>query len=188
MIKTMAAKKVSSKRLTVVEHSVRTAVAAMASLLAARLFRLPEIYWAAITTLVVTQSSLGAAFSVSRQRFMGTVLGALVGGVVATYFSPNLLLFAACILVLGLLCALVGADRSAYRFGGVTLTIVLMIPRSNPAWQVALHRFAEVSIGIVIALLLAVLWPEGEDPPAGSVAFIETKESEQVAKHQVKSE
>ena len=154
-------------RLTVLEHSARTAVAAVASFLAARLFRLPESYWAPITTLVITQSSLGAAFSVSWKRFAGTVLGALVGGLVASYFPPNVFLFGASILILGLLCALVRVDRSAYRFAGVTLAIVLLIQRTNPAWKVAFHRCAEVSIGIVIALLFAIVWPEVEDPSAG---------------------
>jgi len=152
-------------RLSVVEHSVRTAIVAMASLLVSRLFRLPELYWAPITTLVITQSTLGAAFAVSWQRFIGTVLGALVGGLAASYFGPNLLVFGACVLLLGPLCALVGATRSAYRFGGVTLAIVLLIPRAQPAWQIAFHRFAEVSIGIGVALLFAIFWPEGEDPP-----------------------
>ena len=66
------------------------------------------------------------------------------------------------------LCALLRADRSAYRFGGVTLAIVLLIPRgTNPPWQVALTRFAEVSVGIGVALLFATVWPEGEDPSPG---------------------
>ena len=46
-------------------HSARTAVAAVASVLVARLFRLPEAYWAPIATIVITQSSLGAALKVS---------------------------------------------------------------------------------------------------------------------------
>jgi uncharacterized membrane protein YccC len=41
----------------------------------AKQFHLPEAYWASITTLVVTQSSLGTALSVSGERFMGTLLG-----------------------------------------------------------------------------------------------------------------
>jgi uncharacterized membrane protein YccC len=53
-------------------------------------------------------------------------------------------------------------DRSAYRFGGVSLAIVLLIPRTAPAWIIAFHRFAEVSIGIAVALLLATVWPEKE--------------------------
>jgi uncharacterized membrane protein YccC len=136
------------------------------SLLVARLFGLPATYWAPITTLVITQSSLGAAFAVSSQRFVGTVLGALLGGAVGGYFGPHVLVFGICVFILGLLCALARSGPTAYRFGGVTLAIVILIPRSDPAWVVAFHRFAEVSIGIGVALLLAVVWPEREVPPS----------------------
>ena len=146
-------------------HSVRTAVAAVASVLVARLFRLPETYWAAVTTMVITQSSLGAALTVSGQRFVGTVLGALVAAIVASYFGSQIFVYGASVFFLGLLCALAHSDRSAYRFGGVTLTIVLLVPRTAPAWQVAFHRFAEVSIGIGVALILTVAWPEREITP-----------------------
>lgn len=145
-------------------HSARTAVAAVASLLVARLFRLQEAYWAPITTLVITQSSLGAALKVSWQRFEGTALGAVVGAIVASYFAPHVLVFGVSVLILGLICPLVLADRSAYRFGGITLAIVLLIPRTGPAWQAAFHRFAEVSIGIGVALILTVVWPEKDAP------------------------
>jgi uncharacterized membrane protein YccC len=152
----------------VLVHSVRTAVAAVASLLVARLFRLPEAYWAPITTLVVTQSSLGAALAVSWQRFVGTAMGAAVGALVASYFGPHALVFGAGAFVLGLLCAVMPVDRAAYRFGGITLAIVLLIPRTAPAWQTAWHRFAEVSIGIAVALLFAWVWPEKEAPSGKS--------------------
>ena len=151
----------------VLVHSVRTAVAAVTSILVARLFRLPESYWAVITTLVITQSSLGAAFTVSWQRFVGTALGAVVGAIVASYFGPHVLVFGACVFILGLLCVVTGAERTAYRFGGITVAIVLMIPRTGPAWQVAFHRFAEVTLGIVVALVFAWLWPEREPTPSG---------------------
>jgi hypothetical protein len=72
---------------------VRTAVAAVASPLAARLFRLQEAYWGPITTLAITQSSLGAAVAVSWQRFVGTVLRAVVRAIVAIHFGPNVLVF-----------------------------------------------------------------------------------------------
>jgi len=151
----------------VVAHSARTAVVAVASALVARLFRLPEAYWAPITTLVITQSSLGAALTVSWQRFVGTALGAILGGIVASYFPSQLLVFGICVFILGLLCAVAHSDRNAYRFGGVTLAIVLLIPRTNPPWQIAFHRFAEVSIGIGVALIFAWVWPEKEATPSG---------------------
>jgi uncharacterized membrane protein YccC len=155
----MASDKVNSTWWPVLVHSVRTAVAAVVSLLVARLFGLPATYWAPITTLVITQSSLGAAFAVSSQRFIGTVLGALLGGAVGGYFGPHVLVFGICVFILGLVCALVRSGETAYRFGGVTLAIVVLVPRSGPAWPVAFHRFAEVSVGIGVALLLAVVWP-----------------------------
>jgi uncharacterized membrane protein YccC len=150
---------------TVLVHSARTAVAAIVSVLAARLFQLPETYWAAITTLVITQSSLGAALSVSWERFIGTALGAAVGAAVATYFGPRVFVYGVSILLLGLLCAVTRSDRSAYRFGGIALTIVFLVPRTGSAWQVAVHRFSEVSIGIVVALILTLIWPEREWKP-----------------------
>ena len=153
----------------VVVHSARTAVAAAASLLVARMLRLPEAYWAPLTTLVITQSSLGAAFSVSRERFVGTAFGAAVGAVVATYFRPNLVVFAAGVFILGLLCALVRLDRSAYRFAGLTVAIVLLVPRTGTAWQIAAHRCAEVFIGIAVALILTVVWPEKDSGPLGKI-------------------
>jgi uncharacterized membrane protein YgaE (UPF0421/DUF939 family) len=142
-------------------------VAALASVLAARLFRLPEAYWAPITTLVITQSSVGAAFAVSWQRFVGTMLGAVVGAIVASLFGPHVLVFGTGVFILGFLCAVVRSDRSAYRFGSVTLAIVLLVPRTGAPWQIALHRFAEVSIGIGMALVLAWVWPEKEVTPSG---------------------
>ena len=35
------------------------------------------------------------------------------------------------------------------------------------AYDLAFHRFAEVSIGIAVALLLAVVWPEREATQSG---------------------
>jgi uncharacterized membrane protein YgaE (UPF0421/DUF939 family) len=142
--------------------SLRTALAAVVSLLIARLFRLPESYWAPITTLVIVQSSLGAALKVSWQRLAGTALGAAVGAISASYFGDHAAVFAVGVFVLGLLCALARLDKSGYRFAGITLAIVLLIPRATPPWETGLHRFAEVCIGIVVALVFAAAWPYRE--------------------------
>src|SRR5258708_38918521 len=97
----------------VLVHSARTAVAALASLLVARLFRLPEAYWAPITTLVITQSYLSAALEVSWQRFVGTALGAVLGAIAAGYFRPQILGFPPRRFFLGLLPHLLFPDRIA---------------------------------------------------------------------------
>jgi uncharacterized membrane protein YccC len=165
----MAGNRVRWLRWPVVVHSTRTGVATLASFLVARMFRLPEAYWALITTIVITQSSLGAAWEVSWQRFVGTLVGAALGGIVASYFGPHALLFGVCVFLLGLLCAAVRTDRSAYRFGGITLAIVLLLPHARSPWIAAFHRSAEVSIGIGVALVFALVWPEAEEIPLEGV-------------------
>ena len=148
------------ENLPSVIHSIRTAIAATVSLAVARLFGLPEAYWAAIATLVVMQSTLGATLLISIERIAATALGALAGALMASYFTGNLLLFATAVFVLGLVCAAFRMEKSAYRYASVTLAIIVLIPRSNAAWIVALHRFVEVSVGILVALVLAAIWPE----------------------------
>ena len=135
---------------------------AVASLLVARLFGLPKTYWAPVTTLVITQSSLGTTLAVSWQWFIGTVLGAIVGVILASYLEPNALVFGVSVFLLGLLCAVLQTERSAYRFSAVTLVIVMLVPQMEPASRMAIHQSAEVSIGIVVTLVMTVVWPEME--------------------------
>ena len=138
-------------------HSIRTAIAASLSLAVARLFGLAEAYWAAIATLLVMQSTLGATVLIS---IAATAVGALAGALVATYFAGNILVFAAAVFVLGLLSAAFRMEKTAYRYAGVTLAIIVLIPRANAPWIIALHRFFEVSVGILVALALVAVWPE----------------------------
>jgi uncharacterized membrane protein YccC len=142
------------------EHSARTAVAAVVSLLVARLFRLPEAYWASISTLIVMQSTVGAALPISAQRLAGTAMGVIAGGFAAAYFPGNALVFGIAVFLLGILCAGLRVERSAYRYASVAVAIITLVPRASQAWIIALHRFVEVSIGIAVGLAITAFWPE----------------------------
>jgi uncharacterized membrane protein YccC len=150
-------------------HAVRTAVAAVVSLLAARLFRLPETYWAAISTLIVMQSNLGAALPISVQRFAGTAVGAIFGGLAGTYLPGNVAAFGVAVLAIGLLCAALKVARSAYRYASITLAIIMLVPRVANEWVVAMHRFLEVSIGILVGLAVSAVWPEHSGAAAAKI-------------------
>ena len=141
-------------------HAIRTAVAATVSVIIARLVRMPEAYWAAIATLVVMQSTLGATLTLSIERIVATAVGASVGAVEANFFGLNLFAFALAIVLLGLLSRAFRLEKTAYRYASVTLAIVVLIPRANAPWAIALHRFIEFSIGIFVALAVVALWPE----------------------------
>jgi uncharacterized membrane protein YccC len=143
-----------------VAHSTRTAVAAVTSLLLARLLRLPEAYWASITALIVMQSTFGAALSISVQRFVGTAVGAVLGALAATYCHGSVIAYGVLVFLIGLLCALLRIERTAYRYASITLAIIMLIPRAVGPWTTAAHRFVEVSLGIIVALAIAAIWPE----------------------------
>jgi uncharacterized membrane protein YgaE (UPF0421/DUF939 family) len=140
-----------------VVNSVRTTVAAVIALLLARLLKLPESYWAPISAIVIIQSTIPPR-TLGWQRFVGTALGAVLGAALATYFSPSVLIYGLGILLCGLLAFLLRVG-GAYRFAGITLSIVLLIPHTSPAWIVGWHRFLQVSLGIAVALAITMLWP-----------------------------
>ncbi len=141
-------------------NAARTTVAAVASYLVARLFHLPEAYWAAMSALIAMQSGLGTALPISVQYFVGTGIGAAVGAVTAAHFGDSVWAFGLAVFLIGLLCAVLRVERSAYRYASVTLVIVMLITRSTGVWVIAIHRFFEVSLGIVVGLLLSEFWPE----------------------------
>jgi Fusaric acid resistance protein-like len=104
---------------------------------------MPLAYWAAIATLVVIQSSLGATLTLSIERIIATTVGASVAAVEANYFGANLVAFMVAIVIIGLLSYGFRLERTAYRYASVTLAIIVLIPRSNPAWiccSASIHR------------------------------------------------
>jgi uncharacterized membrane protein YccC len=60
----------------------------------------------------------------------------------------------------GLLSIAFRLEKTAYRYASITLTIIVLIPRSAAPWTIALHRFTEVSVGIIVALAVVAVWPE----------------------------
>ena len=142
-----------------IEDSARTGVAAVVSLFVARWFGLSESYWAAIATLVVMQSTLGATLPVSAQRLAGTALGAAAGALAGTYYPGNALVFGGCILILGIVFVPFRLERNAYRYAGITLAIIMLVP-GHSGRIIALHRFFEFSVGMGVALAFSALWPE----------------------------
>ena len=136
----------------------RMTLATVVSLMAARACGLPEQFWAVVTTVLVMQSSLGVAWEVSLQRLIGTVIGGATGAVWITWFPPSLPVLALGMLVIGAICGLLRQSQSAYRFAGITLVIIAMPTYAHPSWTIALHRFLEVCLGIVVGMAVLALW------------------------------
>jgi uncharacterized membrane protein YccC len=141
-------------------NAARTTVATVVSMLLARSLKLPEFYWAPISTVVILLSTINP-MTLAWQRFAGTALGAALGALIATLFGSgwgaSWVVYGAGIFVCGILCSVLRLG-TAYRFAAITLTIVLLVAHQRPPWIVAMHRFVEVSLGIAVALVVTMVW------------------------------
>jgi uncharacterized membrane protein YgaE (UPF0421/DUF939 family) len=137
--------------------SLRTTFAAMAAMFLARMLKLPEFYWAPISAIVIVQSTI-PPMTLGWQRFVGTALGAVVGIVLATFLHSNTWVYGFGILACGMLARALRLG-GAYRFGAITLSIILLVPRAQAPWITGWHRFLEVSLGIFVALVVTTVWP-----------------------------
>jgi uncharacterized membrane protein YccC len=141
------------------KQAIKTAVAGLISLYLTTIFQLPQGYWAAITALIVMQSNVGATLSASRTRLAGTAVGAVVGGVFVGMFGMSALGFALAVTIAFFVCDLLRLGESQ-RLATVTVAIIMLIPHTSAAWVIALHRFTEVALGILVALVVSLtLWP-----------------------------
>lgn len=144
--------------------SARTAVATVVSMVLARSLKLPEFYWAPISTIVILLSTINP-LTLAWQRFAGTAVGAALGALIAIYAHPNWIVYGAGIFVCGILSSILRLG-SAYRFAAIALSTVLLIAHEGPPWVVATHRFIEVSLGIAVAVLVTLLWHIPQNRPS----------------------
>lgn len=136
-------------------HAAKTAVAAGLCWWLARLFGLHEGYWGAISAIIVLQSNFGSTITASRDRLLGTIIGAVLG------FGFSLVgslpwNYIAALLVAVTICSLLGF-RSSSRLAGVTITIVMLVQSTASHWRLAIDRVGQVILGILVALGVATL-------------------------------
>ena len=134
-------------------HAAKTALAAALCWWLATRFGLHDGYWGAISAIIVLQSNFGSTITASRDRLLGTLIGALLGFSFSLFGAlpwNYLLAVVAAVTVCGLL-----GFRSSSRLAGVTITIVMLVPQTGSHWTVALDRVGEVVLGIIVALAVS---------------------------------
>jgi uncharacterized membrane protein YccC len=134
-------------------HAGRTSLAAALCWWIALRMGLQDGYWGAISAIIVLQSNFGATISASRDRILGTIIGAALGFGFSLFgllpWNYVLALLAAIIL-----CGVLGL-RSSSRLAGVTISIIMLVHKGGSHWLLALHRVGEVLLGIFVAVAVA---------------------------------
>src|SRR5579863_2335912 len=119
-------------------HAARTALAAALCWWIALRFGLHDGYWGAISAIIVLQSNFGATITASRDRILGTIIGAIFGFGFSLFgvLPWNFILAILCAVIL---CGLLGL-RNSSRLAGVTISIVMLVEKGGSHWVLALHR------------------------------------------------
>lgn len=136
-------------------HAAKTALAAALCWWLALRFGLHDGYWGSISAIIVLQSNVGSTVSASRDRLLGTLIGALLG----FFFSRFGVLpwnYILAVMIAVIICALLGL-RNSSRLAGVTITIVILVQKTGSHWTIALDRVMEVMLGILVALAVTTL-------------------------------
>ena len=135
--------------------AAKTTLAAALSWWLAKLFGVRDGYWGSISAIIVLQSNVGATVTASRDRIIGTAIGAVVG-FAFSLMQPLWLGYVLALLVAMLACGLMELKNSS-RLAGVTITIVMLVHHEGAKWSLALDRVIEVLLGIVVALAVTTL-------------------------------
>ena len=136
-------------------HAAKTALAAALCWWLALRFGLRDGYWAAISAIIVLQSNFGATITASRDRILGTLIGAVFGFSFSLFGALPWNFLLAVFLAIAL-CGLLGL-RNSSRLAGVTISIVMLVQTTGSHQSVALHRVGEVFLGILIAVVVSTL-------------------------------
>jgi Fusaric acid resistance protein family len=140
---------------------VRVTVAAMGALVIALAVGLRLPLWAVLTSIIVTQMSVGRSLKATRDYLVGTIGGAIYGGTIAVLIPHNgegalLAVMVAAVAPL----AFIAAINPSLNVATVTAIIVLLLPITNhdvtPLGS-AIDRVLEVAVGAITGLLVSFL-------------------------------
>jgi len=140
--------------------AIRITVAASAAYAIATALHLLLPLWAVLTSLIVTQMSVGRSLKATRDYMLGTIGGAVYGGAIAVLIphAGEGGLMALLVLAVAPL-AFIGAVHPSMSAATVTAVIVLLVPAMNNTNPLdsTIDRLLEVTVGAVTGLVVSFL-------------------------------
>lgn len=110
------------------------------------------------TVLIVMQASIGGTLSAATDRLLGTLLGALLGGIGAAFERTDTIGLGVVLVTVTGITALIAALRPRLRIAPVTAAIMLLsAPPGASVTEFVRDRIIEIGIGGVIGVLAAML-------------------------------
>jgi uncharacterized membrane protein YccC len=147
-------------RKTQLALAVRIASSGVAAYAIAVALHLLLPLWAVLTSLIVTQMSVGRSLKATRDYMLGTIGGAIYGGAIAVLIPHSGEGSLLALLVLAIVpLAFIASLNPSLNSATVTAVIVLLLPtmhQSNPL-DSAIDRVLEVTVGALTGLAISFL-------------------------------
>jgi uncharacterized membrane protein YgaE (UPF0421/DUF939 family) len=156
------------KGLSLAERLTQGAVMALQTVCGAclayaigRLLHSEQAVWAVVTAIAVTQHSYSDTMALSRDQFIGAMVGGVLGFAGIAFGGGHFIVYPLVVAIVVICCWCLNVG-SAARLGGVTATIVMLFPGNGPLWDIPFVRLGEVTLGTVCALgvTLTLNWIE----------------------------
>jgi uncharacterized membrane protein YccC len=140
--------------------ALRVTVAALLAFAVAQVLHLHLPLWAVLTSLIVTQASLGRSVKVAKDYLIGTFAGVAYGGAIAILIPHDSEWALLAVLALAVApLAFIASFRANFNVLPITAIIVLLVPSMqhvSPAAS-ALDRVLEVTVGGAVGFVVSFL-------------------------------
>lgn len=141
-----------------VRHSLRMTVAAVLAFGLSQLLHLPWALWAVLTSVIVTQLSVGKSLIATVDYMIGTIGGGVYSGIVGMIMPHATNLEIAITLAIAIApLSLLASANSRFAAAPFTAVMVLLLPTVTHASsaQSAFFRVIEVAVGCMAALAVS---------------------------------
>ena len=121
--------------------------------------------WCLISGIVVLQATTRDAWQSAVLRVLGTLIGAIIGGLYLYVFPFSPIGMAASVGLTVLLCQALNVPDHG-RLAAITVALIIVISSGNPELSPFVNaalRFSESVIGAGIAVLAVLLWPKSKE-------------------------
>lgn len=147
-------------RRTAMVLALRNTIAALVALALALAIGLPLPLWAVLTALILTQASVGRSLRATFDYMVGTLGGAVYGGIIAVLIPHHteLALLGVLAIAIGPLLV-IAAINPRMNTAPITAVIVLLLPAMSGGSPLdsAINRVIEVGLGAVTGLAVSLL-------------------------------
>ncbi len=118
--------------------------------------------WCVMASIVVMQNNIGGTYKAIWTRFLGVLIGSVIGAFAAHIIGTEIEVFGLAIALTVILCSLLGVPDN-YRIASLSVAIILLPWKSsslgNP-WIYAFFRFLDTCVGFFAAIIVShMIWP-----------------------------